>query len=180
MGCKVPQRQRSLSVLFTSNKCTKKDASKNLEQGSTQSETEQKLNKYMLNKFINLKRSVLLRENCKGLFMVLTQAGGKNIKISPWEFVTKIQASLEFEAWVQTPWVSENLSRIYLGLDGSILSLYLAGTNAHFLPRNRLSAQDSHISNILQKYELEVSKTKRKQNTKDKKQNQNKAPPKQN
>lgn len=112
----------------------------------------------MLNKFINLKRSALLRENCKGLFMVLTQAGGKNIKISFWEFVTKIQASLEFEAWVQTPWVSENLSRIYLGLDGSIVSLYLAGTNAHFLPRNRLSAQDSHISNILQKYELEVSK----------------------
>ena len=112
--------------------------------------------------------------------MVLTQAGGKNIKISFWEFVTKIQASLEFEAWVQTPWVSENLSRIYLGLDGSIVSLYLAGTNAHFLPRNRLSAQDSHISNILQKYELEVSKTKRNQNTKDKKQKQNKAPLKQN
>lgn len=130
---------------------------------------DQKLNKYVLNKFINLKRSALLREHCKGLFTVLTQAGGKNIKISLWEFATKIQASLEFEAWVQTPWVSENLSRTYLGLDRSIVPLHLAGTNAHFLPRN-LEAQDSQISNILQKYELEVSKTKHNQNTKDKKQ----------
>ena len=141
---------------------------------------EQKLNKYVLNKFINLKRSALLRENCKGLFMVLPRAGGKNIKISLWEFVTKIQASLESEAWVQTPWVSENLSGIYLGLDRSIVPLYLVGTNAHFLPRNRPSAQDSQISNILQKYELKVSKTKHNQKAKDKKQKQNKALLKQN
>lgn len=52
------------------------------------------------------------------------------------------------------------------------MPLYLVGTNAHFLPRNRPSAQDSQISNILQKYELKVSKTKHNQKAKDKKQKQ--------
>lgn len=119
------------------------------------------LNKLLLNKFINLKRlSLLLRVSGKCSWLS-PAAGRKNIKIFPWEFVIKIQASHEFGASIQTFSVSENLSRIYLKLDsGLYASRYLAEKTANFIPRKIISTQDSRIQNTPPKYGFKVRKTK--------------------